>query len=146
MRASGPGALHGLRQGRGRHRARQVVHRLAVVACLMAAPPVAAPAFAQTSVTVLDGYIMGAGRWTCEEALTVARGSDASRIGQLAGWILGTWSRATAEHGRAFTDQVEATGGRGLYEATLQACNTAPGAMKLYQVTFRMIAETAGRK
>ena len=113
--------------------------------CLFTALPfciAALPLAAETTVTNTDSYIMGAGRWTCAEALAVAAARDPSETGQLAGWILGVWSRATTEREKAFTEIVERVGGQGIYEASLAECSKAPGSTRLYQVVYSMIDNT----
>ncbi len=103
----------------------------------------ALPVAAETVVTRTDSFIMGAGRWTCEEVLGTLQSGDAGRRGEVAGWLLGVWSRATTERSTAFTDIVEKVGGQGIFEATVAECRRAPGSTLLYRVTYEMIDNTA---
>ena len=96
----------------------------------------------ETTLTTSDSYIMGAGSWPCSEVLTIWRGDDPSLKGQIAGWVLGVWSRATTERERGFTDIVEQVGGQKILEATLKECSAAPPDTLLYRVSYEMIDNT----
>lgn len=89
-----------------------------------------------------DGFVMGAGRWTCEQVLAVAARAEGSEFEQLAGWVMGFWSHATFERETGFVDIVENVGGRGIFEATLGECQRAPGETQLYVVSRSMIENT----
>lgn len=89
-----------------------------------------------------DQYIMGAGQWTCSDVVAAATSDDESRIGQLAGWILGFWSAATITRDNDFVDTVESVGGRGIYEATVNECAGAPPDELLYVVSNSMVVNT----
>jgi hypothetical protein len=97
---------------------------------------------AETTVTRTDGYIMGAGRWTCADALNIVQNGSPSQKGQLAGWILGFWSSATLSRETGFVNTVERVGGEKVYTATLTECQKAPGSTLLYRVASEMIKNT----
>lgn len=101
-----------------------------------------AAALAAPLPALADGYVMGAGRWTCADALAVAKSDDASRVGQLAGWIMGFWSAATFQRESSFVDIVENVGAQKIYEATLTECQKAPGDVPIYKVAESMISNT----
>ena len=88
-----------------------------------------------------DGFMMGSGRWNCGDVLKAWNGEPIAK-GQVAGWILGYWSAATAVRETAFVDTVERVGGTKIVEATLAECQKAGPDVLLYQVTQGMIANT----
>lgn len=100
------------------------------------------PSAAETTMTVTDGYVMGAGRWTCDDALTVAQSGTPIQKGQLAGWIFGFWSSATFNRESTFVDTVEQVGGRKIYDATFAECQKAPGSTLVHVVVRAMIKNT----
>lgn len=111
--------------------------RLAVAFCLLATPLAA-----ESSFSVTDSCIMGAGRWTCAAVIETAQSGDPSRVGQLAGWGLGVWSAAPSERGLGFTNTVEQVGGQGIYRATPDECARPPGSTALCRVVYSMIDNT----
>lgn len=106
----------------------------------------ATPLAAQVTFSSTDSYIMGAGGWTCAEVIETFQGSDESLKGQLAGWVLGVWTRATTEREKGFTDIVEKVGGLKIYEATLTECRQEPPSTYLYRVVYKMIDNTNPQK
>jgi len=120
--------------------ARQVFSRPAGAA-LVAAGLAVAPA-GPVGATENDGYVMGAGRWSCAEVAGIVDGNDPSQVGQLVGWILGYWSAATFARETGFVDIVEQVGGRTIFDQTLTECRSAPGETLLHDVTKSMIANT----
>lgn len=101
----------------------------------------AAVAFVPT-LAVADGFVMGAGRWTCGQALNVSQTGSPIEKGQLIGWLLGFWSAATFEREVGFVDTVEKAGGEAIYNATLQQCAKAPADTVLFRVVRSMIENT----
>lgn len=93
------------------------------------------------AVAAADGFIMGAGRWSCGQALQAWQGKPIDK-GQLAGWILGYWSAATTTRDKGFVDTVERVGGLKIVEATLAECQKAGPDVPLYKVTQGMIVNT----
>lgn len=89
-----------------------------------------------------DGYIIGAGRWTCEKAIEVFETGDPSEKGQLAGWIFGFWSFATGTREKEFIDKVEAAGGIRIADLTIAECRKAPPETMVYQVSGSIIRNT----
>lgn len=107
--------------------------RAALTALGLALP--AAPAIA-------DGYIMGAGRWSCAEVVRVVDEGNAALIGQSAGWVLAWWSAATFQRETGFVDIVEQVGGETIWRKTVAECRNAPGDTMLYLVANSMISNT----
>ena len=97
--------------------------------------PLLFPGFANA-----DGYVIGAGRWTCAEV--AASSTDASRYGQMAGWVFGYWTAATFTRNTAFVDTVESVGGNAILDATLAECQKAPADTPLYRIVHQMILNT----
>lgn len=95
-----------------------------------------------TGTATADGFVMGAGRWTCEQVLTIAAQAEGSEFEQLAGWLMGFWSHATFERETRFIDIVEDVGGRGIFDTTMGECQRAPGDTQLYIVSRSMIENT----
>lgn len=89
-----------------------------------------------------DGFMMGAGRWTCGEVSRIQQNGTPAEFGQLAGWILGFWSAATLTRETSFVDTVENAGGKKIYEATLAQCQKAGPDVLLYRVARGMVANT----
>ncbi len=98
--------------------------------------------FAQSTTTASDGFIMGAGRWTCADVLQVADSGSPIQKGQLAGWVLGFWSAATLTRETSFVDTVQGAGGERIYVATLDECRKAPGSVLLYRLSREMVRNT----
>jgi hypothetical protein len=88
-----------------------------------------------------EGFVMGAGQWTCAKVLEVEESGSDIDVGVLVGWVLGYWSAATFEREPAFDDIVEAYGGRAIYDAMLEECRKAPDT-QLYFLTQAMIENT----
>jgi len=88
-----------------------------------------------------DGYVMGAGLWTCEKSIKVMESGSLSEQGQLAGWILGRWSAATLVRDTAFVDTVEQVGAVKIVNATIDGCRESPQA-PVYAVVETMIRNT----
>jgi len=95
-----------------------------------------------TSAALADGFVIGAGRWTCAKAIEVfERGPDIDK-GQLAGWIMGFWSSATFQRETGFVDRVEAVGGMKIANATVAECRKAPPDTMIFRVAQSMIRNT----
>jgi len=108
-----------------------------------ALPRIFALALAATPIPAsADSFIMGAGNWTCGEALRVANEGTESELGQLIGWVLGFWSAMTYDHGAAFTDTIEEVGGRGVFETTLMACSEADENAPLHAISISIVRNT----
>ncbi len=90
------------------------------------------PAFA-------DGFIMGAGRWTCAKVVEVADGEHLGDYFQMGGWIFGFWSRETIDQDSAFIDKIENIGGTKIFDFTVDACRNADPEMLLFQLTQKII-------
>lgn len=73
-----------------------------------------------------DGYVMGAGRWTCERVVQVAESGTPIEKGQVFGWILGYWSFASTARETGFVDTVERVGAEGIANATVEICRSQP--------------------
>lgn len=95
-----------------------------------------------TPAAQADGYIIGAGRWTCEKAIEVLESGTESEKGQLAGWIFGFWSFATGTREAEFVDKVEAAGGIRIADLTIAECRKAPPETMVYQVSGSIIRNT----
>lgn len=89
-----------------------------------------------------DGFVMGAGRWTCAEALRVGNRGSAAETGQLAGWIAGFWSAASFGREQGFIDTVERVGAEAIFRATLTECAKAAPDTPVYRVAQEMIRNT----
>ena len=89
-----------------------------------------------------DGYVMGAGRWTCTEAIRIAETGSPIEKGQLFGWIMGFWSAATFERETGFVDTVEAAGAKAIADATITECRKTPGDTALVRLSQTMIRNT----
>jgi len=94
------------------------------------------------TLAIADGYVVGAGRWTCAEVVRIGDGGTDIEVGQLTGWVLGFWSAATFTADTAFIDIVENVGGRAILDATVDACRKAPTDAMLFQVSQSMIRNT----
>lgn len=117
---------------------RSVCLRLSGLAIALAAMVPSTP----TAAAENDGFVMGAGRWTCAEVIEAADNGDAAANGQAAGWVLGYWSAATFARETGFVDLVEQVGGRTIYQQTVAECRKAPAETMLYRVTKSMISNT----
>ena len=89
-----------------------------------------------------DGYVMGAGRWTCGDLIRINESGTDIEMGQVFGWILGYWSSATFQRETEFIDTVEAAGGAKIAGATIAQCRKAPPETVLYRVADEMIRNT----
>lgn len=89
-----------------------------------------------------EGFVLGAGRWSCADAVQAAQQGSPIQKGQLAGWILGYWTSATFQRETGFIDTVEKVGGQKIYEATIAECTAAPPDTPLYRVADSMIRNT----
>ena len=89
-----------------------------------------------------DGYVLGAGRWTCAEVTEAVDSGNPSRIGQSVGWVFGTWTAATFRRETGFIDTVEQVGGNAIWERTVAECRNAPPETMLYRVVNAMISNT----
>lgn len=89
-----------------------------------------------------DGFVMGSGRWTCEQVLQVLEKGEPIEQGQFYGWVLGAWSLATLRREEGFIDKVENAGGRKIVEVTIAECKKAPGDTELFKVVDTMIRNT----
>lgn len=103
----------------------------ATLALVLAAPPVLA-----------DGYVLGAGRWTCAEVVDTFDNGSASRKGQFFGWLMGYWSAATFQRETGFVDIVERAGGEAIAARTLEECLEVPPETMLFRVVDEMIRNT----
>lgn len=91
---------------------------------------------------IADGFILGAGRWTCADALAVGETGKPIEIGQMVGWVLGYWSAETYYRGEDFTDKVEAAGGKQVFQAMLAECRKAPPETPVFRVVQAIISGT----
>ncbi len=98
--------------------------------------------FLAASPALADGYIMGAGRWTCEKVVAVADGEHLGDYFQMAGWILGFWSRETLDQDTPFIDKVEGIGGQKVFQFTVDACRKVAPETPLYVLTRNIIASS----
>lgn len=89
-----------------------------------------------------DAFILGSGRWTCEQSISVYKTGTDLQKGQLVGWILGTWTSATFSREKEFIDTVERVGGQKIVESTISVCGNAPPETLVYQIVNRMIRDT----
>ena len=97
---------------------------------------------ADTTFTRTDGFVMGAGRWTCGEVLQMAKDGTPLEWGQVVGWILGAWSIASFAREEAFTNTVETTGGKQIVSITLGQCQQNDPRTALHDVVRSMIGNT----
>ncbi len=91
---------------------------------------------------IADGYVLGAGRWTCEDVIRVYEQGTPSEKGELFGWFMGFWSAATFQRETGFVDVVESAGGNKIAEASVVECRRAPADTLLFRVTQSMIENT----
>jgi len=105
--------------------------RLFLIATLLA------PNFASA-----EGYVLGAGRWTCADVVAAIDSNDTFKVGQIAGWLMGFWSATTFTRETEFIDIVENAGGRAILDTTLEQCRTAPPETLLFTLTQSMISNT----
>ena len=94
------------------------------------------------SLAQADSYILGAGRWTCQDLLTANETQDMAKVFQAAGWLLGYWSAETNYRDNSFVDIVENAGGQAIFNQTLKECGTAPEGTLLYELANSMIGNT----
>jgi len=94
------------------------------------------------SLAQADSYILGAGRWTCEEVLTANQNQDMAKVFQAVGWLFGYWSAETKYRDNSFVDVVENVGGRAIFDQTLVECGKAPEGTLLYELADSMIGNT----
>ncbi len=95
------------------------------------------PTFAQA-----DSYILGAGRWTCEQVIAADEAQDMAKVFQAAGWLMGYWSAETNYRENSFVDIVEQAGGQAIYNQTLLECSKVPADTLLYELANSMIDNT----
>ncbi len=95
------------------------------------------PNFAQA-----DSFILGAGRWSCQDLLTANETEDMARVFQAVGWLLGYWSAETNYREKGFVDVVEQAGGRAIFDQTLVECSKAPADIMLFELADSMIENT----
>jgi len=88
-----------------------------------------------------DQYYMGAGSWTCDQFVQRIDSGDGGLTAQAAGFVMGFWSAATLNNGDAFTDLVEQTGGRAIFEATYKACQ-GNGSVLVGDLARKMLDDT----
>ncbi|HHB80754.1 MAG TPA: hypothetical protein ENK83_03265 [Aliiroseovarius sp.] len=86
-----------------------------------------------------DGYVMGAGRWPCSKVVEVIDGEHTGDYFQMAGWILGFWSRESLDQGDAFNNKLEEVGGAGIFQFTTEACRKVAPETLLYELTQQII-------
>ncbi len=103
------------------------------LACLMAVPMTA---------NAQDGFVMGAGRWTCADVTKTADGEKAGDYFQMVGWILGYWSANTFQQEETFVDKVENAGARAIFDLTVEGCRRAPPETLLFSLTQSIIKNT----
>ncbi|MEM1160188.1 MAG: 5'-methylthioadenosine phosphorylase [Pseudomonadota bacterium] len=102
-----------------------------------------AAAFTFSATAALaDSFIMGPGRWTCQQVVAAAEGTDNVQKGQVVGWVLGYWSRSTEGRGDAFVDTVEKVGGRKIFEITVDRCRNSDPETPLFRVARSMVKNT----
>jgi len=99
-------------------------------------------AFSLPAQASADGYVMGAGRWSCKEVIRVYEEGTPSEKGELFGWFMGFWSAATFQRETAFVDIVESAGGNKIADASVVECRRAPADTLLFRVTQSMIENT----
>ncbi len=73
------------------------LHILSIITALTLAPMTAQA----------DGYVMGAGRWTCGDLVRIHDQGTQLEKAQVFSWIMGFWSAATFERETGFVDIVE---------------------------------------
>ena len=89
-----------------------------------------------------DSFILGAGRWTCEDVLAATENQDMAKVFQAVGWLLGYWSAETNYRDNNFVNIVEQAGGNAIVDQTLAECRKAPAGTMLYQLANSMIGNT----
>ena len=94
------------------------------------------------TIAQADSYILGAGRWTCEQVIAADEAQDMSKVFQAFGWLMGYWSAETNYHDNNFVDIVEQAGGQAIYNQSLIECRKAPEGTMLYEVVNSMINNT----
>lgn len=87
-------------------------------------------------------FVLGSGTTTCADAVNIWENGEPLQVGELAGWVLGFWTRETFERDQAFTDILKTAGGRRIMELTIDECAKAPEDILLYQVTLSIIRNT----
>lgn len=89
-----------------------------------------------------DSYILGAGRWTCQEIITAQETEDMITVFQVVGWLMGYWSAETKYRDDAFVGIVAEAGGEAIYNLTLDECRKLPGETQIYELTNSIIGNT----
>jgi hypothetical protein len=89
-----------------------------------------------------DGFVLGAGRWTCATAIAVYQEGTPVEKGQLAGWIMGYWSAATFSRETSFIGTVERVGAEKIATATIDQCRGADADAMVFRVVQGMISNT----
>ena len=95
------------------------------------------------TATAQDGFVMGAGRWTCADVIKTVDGEQAGDYFQMVGWILGFWSAETFHQEVAFVDKVENAGARAVFDLTIEACRRAEPDTLLFRISQSIIENTA---
>ena len=85
-----------------------------------------------------DGYVIGAGRWTCERALSASVGRALDK-GQVYGWIFGAISQQTFAGDTKFVDTIEQIGGARVAEIVFDECRKAAPDTELYKVVDKVV-------
>lgn len=89
-----------------------------------------------------EGYVLGAGSWSCSEIVEIMETSDPSLVGQVAGWVFGFWSSASFAREPGFTDIIEEVGGETILRKSVEECRKAPPDTPFYSLVNSMIANT----
>ena len=105
---------------------------------LFLAAALMAPNFAMAA----EGFVLGAGTWTCEDVIAANENQDMAKVFQAAGWLMGYWSSETTYRSNTFKNIVEQAGGQAIYNQTLVECGKAPAGTLLYQLANSMISNT----
>lgn len=94
------------------------------------------------TIAQADSFILGAGRWTCEQVVAADETQDMAKVFQAAGWLMGYWSAETTYRPDGFVDIVEQAGGQAIYNQSLIECRKAPEGTLLYELANSMIGNT----
>ncbi|MEO1703279.1 MAG: 5'-methylthioadenosine phosphorylase [Pseudomonadota bacterium] len=99
-------------------------------------------AMAEINTSLSEGFNMGAGRWQCGKVIEIAEKRPPAEFGQVVGWVLGSWSMATAVREESFVGIVETVGATKIFEATIGECRKVPPEIMLFRVVNTMIERT----